>query len=53
MDMSKDICYFGIRSYEEEEMQLIKDEKVLVFEASECVNDNLDDIEGKMNSHFK
>jgi len=53
MDMSKDICYFGIRSYEEEEIQLIKDEKVLVFEASECLNDNLDNIESKMNSYFK
>ena len=52
MDMSKDICYFGIRSYEEEEIQLIKDEKVLVFEASECLNDNLDNIESKMNSYF-
>merc|ERR1712195_263415 len=25
MDMSKDICYFGIRSYEEEEIALLKD----------------------------
>lgn len=52
MDMSKDICYFGIRSYEPEEVQLLKDKQVLVFEAQECQADNLDLIEQEIEVYF-
>lgn len=36
MNYQEDICYFGIRSYEPEELQLVHDKNILVFEASEC-----------------
>lgn len=41
LDIAKDICYFGIRSYEPEEKQLLKDENVLVFEPHECLKENI------------
>ena len=53
VDMKKDICYFGIRSYEPEEHQLIKDKEVMVFEASECLEQNLTDIERKLQNYFR
>lgn len=50
--MSKDICYFGIRSYEPEEVELLKEKKVLVFEANQCHEDNIDSIEHKIETYF-
>lgn len=31
VDIEKDLCYFGIRKYEEEEARYISDNNVLVF----------------------
>jgi arginase family enzyme len=53
IDMSKDICYFGIRSYEPEEHQLFKDKNVLVFESSECLKENIHFIKQELYSYFK
>jgi arginase len=36
VDIQKDLCYFGIRSFEEEEAQMISDNNVLVFEPRDC-----------------
>lgn len=33
VDIAKDLCYFGIRSYEDDELALIKEKNVLVFES--------------------
>lgn len=52
LDMSKDICYFGIRSYEEEEEALIKEKNVLVFEAAKCTEENIDQIENDLDVYF-
>lgn len=53
LDISKDICYFGIRSYEQEEVQLLQDKRVLVFESSECKEDDMDQIEFELDIYFK
>lgn len=52
LDMSKDISYFGIRSYEPEEHQLIKDENILVFESKECQMENIGKIEKELDTYF-
>lgn len=36
VSIQRDLCYFGIRSYEEEEAKLISDNNVLVFEPHQC-----------------
>mmetsp|Transcript_18550 Transcript_18550/g.28494 ORF Transcript_18550/g.28494 Transcript_18550/m.28494 type:complete len:134 (-) Transcript_18550:762-1163(-) len=36
VDLSRDLCYFGIRSFEDEEAELIKQQGVLVFEPEDC-----------------
>jgi len=50
--MAKDICYFGIRSYEEEEAALLKEKQTLVFETSECKVESLDSIHKNINQYF-
>lgn len=52
VDIGKDICYFGIRSYEEEEEELIKDRDVLVFQSDVCLKDNINQIENKIDNYF-
>jgi len=52
VDIEKDLCYFGIRSFEEEEEQLVKDKQVLVFEPENCQTDALDSIHREMNQYF-
>merc|ERR1712232_1269817 len=52
MDMSKDICYFGIRSYEEEEEKMLNDDRILVFKSSECHKDHMDLIESQLDQYF-
>jgi arginase len=52
VDMEKDLCYFGIRSFEEEEEQLIRDKGVLVVEPKECQVEALPTIHKQMNAHF-
>lgn len=52
LDMSRDICYFGIRSYEEEEEALLKEKDILVFEANKCTEDNIDEIEDTLDKYF-
>ena len=53
VDIASELCYFGIRSYEDDELQLIKDQQVLVFEAPFCQPEKLDDIEIIMKQYFK
>jgi len=53
LDMAKDICYFGIRSYEPEEHDLIKEKGVLVFESKDCLSENITSISNKIDHHFK
>lgn len=52
MDLSKELCYFGIRSYEPEELQLIQDNNVLVFESGICQQEHIDDIERVLDNYF-
>ena len=52
LDMAKDICYFGIRSYEEEEVALLKEKQTLVFEPSECKLEALESIHQTINHYF-
>lgn len=40
----RDIAYFGIRSYEPEEQELIEQHNVLVIKPEHCVVENFDDI---------
>jgi arginase len=42
VDLSKDLCYFGIRSFEDEEVHLIQENKVLVFEPKDCEHNSID-----------
>jgi arginase len=53
VDIASELCYFGIRSYEDDELALIKDQQVLVFEAPFCHPEKLDDIEIIMKQYFK
>ena len=53
LDMAKDICYFGIRSYEPEEHDLIKEKGVLVFESQQCISENMKSISEKIDHHFQ
>jgi arginase len=48
-----DLCYFGIRSYEEEESALIRDNRVLVFDSAECSSSKLDQIHSEINRYFR
>ena len=52
MDMSKDICYFGIRSYEEEEEALLREKQTLVFEPIDCKVDQLEVMHKTIHQYF-
>lgn len=53
VDLKKDLCYFGIRSYEEMEEKLVREENILVFESSVCRPERLDIIHSDIHQHFK
>jgi arginase len=36
VNIEKDLCYFGIRSYEDEEFKLIDNKGVLIFDSVKC-----------------
>jgi len=48
VNMEKDICYFGIRSYEDEELELIEEKNILVFKSKECQNRDIESIHESM-----
>jgi len=50
--MRKDLCYFGIRSFEDEEAQLIADNNVLVFEPKDCQLDQMNKIKAVINRYY-
>lgn len=52
VDMEKDLCYFGIRSFEEEEEALIREKGCLIFEPENCKIEDLRSIHAKMNQYF-
>jgi len=52
VDMEKDLCYFGIRSYEEDELALIQQKEVLIFEPENCHIEDLESIHARMNQYF-
>lgn len=52
VDIERDLCYFGIRSYEADEEQLIRDKRTLVFESHLCQPENLDYIHRVINAYF-
>lgn len=52
VDMRKDVCYFGIRSYEDEEAQFISDNNVLVFEPKDCQSNKMNKINAVMNRYY-
>lgn len=51
--IEKDLCYFGIRSYEDDEKELIESKQVLVFESKECKIPKLDAIHQEIHTYFK
>lgn len=53
VNIQNDLCYFGIRSYEDEEAALIKEKKVLVFDSAECITPKLDMIHAQIHSYFR
>lgn len=53
MDMDRDICYFGVRSFEEGEEVVIQDKSVLCFDSAECKLHRLDEIHNQIQRHFK
>lgn len=52
LNIERDLCYFGIRSYEEDELELIRRKKVLVFESDVCQKDNLPKIDNMLQNYF-
>lgn len=48
----KDVCFFGIRSYEPAEMDLIKERKVLCYLAEDCKIDRLQDMKKEIETYF-
>lgn len=52
VDLDKDLCYFGIRSYEDEEVKLVKSRKLPVIEPKLCRVEALPFILEQMYSHF-
>lgn len=52
VDMQKDLCYFGIRSFEEEEEKLVREREVLIFEPEDCKIEHLNKIHKSINQHF-
>lgn len=53
VNLQNDLCYFGIRSYEDDEAALIKEKGVLVFDSAECTKNRLDNIHGEIHHYFK
>jgi len=45
INMEKDLCYFGIRSYEDDEIALIKENDVLVFDSKDCHPEKINAIQ--------
>lgn len=52
LKLNKDIIYVGIRSFEKEEYDLLKGEKVPVVKVEDCLIENMENILAKINSHF-
>lgn len=52
MDMAKDICYFGVRSFEEGEEHVIVNNQVLSFDSSECKAARIEKILNQVQDHF-
>lgn len=48
----RDITYFGIRSYEPEEKDLIDSQNVLVIDSVDCVAENMDHIKSQVENYF-
>jgi arginase len=53
MDMDKDICYFGVRSFEEGEEEIVQEKNVLCFESAECTVQRLEEINKQIKMYFK
>ena len=52
LKMAKDIIYVGIRSFEKEEYELIEKEKVPVVKVEDCLIENMESIQTRINNHF-
>jgi len=53
LDLGKDICYFGIRSHEDEEVQRIVDNQIRFYESDVCRPEHIDSIERDVDRHFR
>ena len=52
VNMAQDVCYFGIRSYEEGEINLLREKNTLVFPSEECKPGSMDQINADINQYF-
>jgi len=52
VDLSKDLAYFGIRSFEEDEAALIEEKGVLVFKPEDCDTQTTYSIGRKIDEYF-
>ena len=52
VDIQKDLCYFGIRSYEDQEAKMISDKNVLIFEPKDCNLERMTEIKQIMSKYF-
>jgi len=52
VNTKKDLCYFGIRSYEEAEEKMVRENNVLVFDSAECKLDQVDRIHSDIHQYF-
>lgn len=52
MDMAHDICYFGVRSFEEGEEHVIVNNQVLHFDSSECTTKRVEKILFQLLDYF-
>lgn len=53
VNLEKDLCYFGIRSYEEREIEMVRNNNVLVFDSvKDCHIDKLDSIHSDIHAYF-
>ena len=48
IDIASDLLYFGIRSYEPEEFDLINDQGVKIFDSASCTVDKIEEIHSEM-----
>jgi len=53
LDVATDICYFGIRSYEDPEVQLIVDNQIRFYESDICRPEHIESIERDVDRHFR